>query len=100
MESSNQPSQKNARCNIPLEDLLQRENSKEVMKEPIVALQVPRRNKNGNEDSNNESVIQDKTVCNRNDPSGLETREGTRATFQADFNAERPTEASVTEDTT
>ncbi len=35
-------------------------NNKEVTKEPTVALQVPRRNKNGDEDSDDEFVIQDK----------------------------------------
>ncbi len=75
-------------------------NSEKVMKEPIVVLQVPHRNKNGDEDSDDESVIQDKGVCNPNDPYGMETREGTRVTFKADSNAKRPTEASATEDTT
>ncbi len=46
-------------------------NSKEVMKEPNVALQVPHGNKNGNKDSNDESIIQDKVVLNPNDPSGM-----------------------------
>ncbi len=55
--------------------------SKEVMKEPIVELRVPHMNENGDEDSNDESVIQDKEVLNPDDPSGLETREGTRVTF-------------------
>ncbi len=57
------------------------ENSKEAMKEPIVALQFPRRNKNGDEDSIDESVIQDERVLNPNVLSGMETREGTRVTF-------------------
>ncbi len=69
------------------------------MKEPTVTLQVPRGIKNGNEDSNDEAVIQDKGVLNPNDPSGLETREGTRLTFQADSNSKRPTEALATKDT-
>jgi hypothetical protein len=75
-------------------------NNKEAMREPTVALQVPHRNKNGNEDSNNEYVIQDKRVCNPNDPSGLETREGTRVTVHSDSNSKRPTEGSATKDTT
>ena len=75
-------------------------NIKKVMKDPIVVIQVPCRNKNGNKDSNNESVIQDKMVCKPNDTSGLEARDGTRVTFQADYNVKRPTEAYATEDTT
>ncbi len=70
------------------------------MKEPNVVVQVPHRNKNGDEDSDNESVIQDKGVLNPNDLSILETREGTRVNFQADSNAKRPNEVSATEDTT
>ncbi len=75
-------------------------NSKEVMKDTTVELQVPRRNKNGNEDSNNESVIQDMGVLNPNDLSGLETRQGIRVIFDAYSNAKRSTEASVPKDTT
>ena len=41
-----------------------------------------------------------KGVLNPNDLSGLETREGTRVTFQADSNAKRPTKAPVTKDAT
>ncbi len=62
-------------------------NSKEIMKEPAAMLQVPHRNENINDDSDDESVIQDKEVLNPNDLSGLETREGTRVTFKADSNA-------------
>ncbi len=59
------------------------------MKEPTLTLQFPLRNKNSNDDSNNESVSQDKVVLNPNDISGLETREGTRVTFETDSNAKR-----------
>ena len=65
-----------------------------------MALKVPLRSKNGNEDSKDETVIQDKGVPNPNDLSCLETSDGTRVTFWADSNAKRPTEDSATEDTT
>ena len=46
-------------------------NSKEVMKEPTVALEVPHRNTNSDDNSKDESVIQDKGILNPNDLSGL-----------------------------
>ncbi len=64
-------------------------NSKEVIKEPTVALQVPHRKEDSDDDSNNGSVIQDKRFLNPNDLSGLETREGTRVTFQANSNSKK-----------
>ena len=70
------------------------------MKEPTVTLQVPHRSSNSNEESNNGVIIHNKGVLNPNDLSGLETREGTKETFQADSNAKRPTEASAMKDTT
>ncbi len=45
----------------------QRENSEEVMKEPTVMLQVPCRNDDGNADSNDGVVIQEKGVLNPNE---------------------------------
>ncbi len=63
------------------------------MKEPTVALQVPHRNANSDDDSSDESFIQDKGFLNPNDLSGLENRDGTRVTFDADSNTKRPTEA-------
>ncbi len=70
------------------------------MKEPTVMLQVPHRNTNSDVDSDDGSVIQDKGILNTNYLSGMETREGKRVVFKADSNAKRPTETSVTKDTT
>ncbi len=78
----------------------QGKNSKEIMKEPTVTLQVTRRNSNNDDNTDDGAVIQDEGVPNPNDISGLEAGEGTRVTFEADANAKRPTEASSTKDTT
>ncbi len=70
------------------------------MKEPTVTLQVPNRNSHSNYDNNDGAVFQDKAVLNPRDLSILDTKEGTRVTFEADYNVKIPTEASVMKDTT
>ena len=70
------------------------------MKEPTITLQVTYRNRNSNDESDDGVVIQGKEVLNPNDLSGLEIREGTKVTFEADSNSKRPSEASATKDTT
>ncbi len=70
----------------------QGQNRDKAMKEPIEILQVSYRDNKINEDSNDKAII-------FNDLSGLEAREDTRVTFDADSNANKPNEDYVQKDT-